>query len=152
MTQYVVTHFGLDGLDEDNDEDADDEIVETHIRTFNNGDDFDTKKDDGLICPDRRVYHYMLGPLLRLRIIKPDNWVERNRIGLERVTCIESAHRSTCLRLKHNINAPLDLLVGNEEPIVWHEPDIDQYWDKMMKQLGGDSHKNCYSFTQCPSP
>ena len=25
----------------------------------------------------------------------------------------------------------------NEEPNVWHEPDIDQYWDKMMKQLGG---------------
>ena len=51
MTQYVVTHFGLDGLDEDNDEDADDEIVETHIRTFNNGDDFDTKKTMDLFVP-----------------------------------------------------------------------------------------------------
>ena len=21
--------------------------------------------------------------------------------------------------------------------LFWHEPDIDQYWDKMMKELGG---------------
>ena len=112
----------LDDSEEDDDDEVEDEIADKFIRTFSNG-DYDTEFDNAL-CADRGADLPNTQPT-QGAYDKPDNWVERNRIGLERVTCIESAHRSTCLRLKHNINAPLDLLVENKEPIVWHEPDID---------------------------
>jgi hypothetical protein len=57
------------------------DVVEKFIRTFSNGDyddEFDDKlnNDRGVTLPDR---------LTQASYNKPDNWRERNRIGLEKV-------------------------------------------------------------------
>jgi len=87
-----------DSSDDDNDSGEEDsnsdvidgEIVETFIRTFHNGDyDVELVKalcyDRGLTLPVRPT---------QASYNKPDNWIERNRIGLEEVkeqlqTCID---------------------------------------------------------------
>ena len=70
---------------EDDDDDykkiKDEKIVETFILTFNNG-DYDIEFDDALSY-DRSVT-LMVRPTLRF-YDKPENWRERNRIGLEKV-------------------------------------------------------------------
>ena len=78
----------------------DDEIVEAFIRTFQNG-DYDVELDNAL-CYDR-------GLTLPVRPTqasynKPDNWIERNRIGLEKMegrlqSCIESVSHSQTFNL-----------------------------------------------------
>ena len=117
----------------------DDEIVEAFIRTFHNG-DYDVELDNAL-CYDR-------GLTLPVRPTqasynKPDNWVERNRIGLEEVkeqlqTCIESVSHDTSFNLDLRHNSSGIQLMDNEEPIVWHESILDEYWNQLdakMKQL-----------------
>jgi len=65
------------------------------------------------------------------------NWVERNRIGLENFiqqlqTCTDSVMRgSLCLR--HNSIG--HQLMDNEEPIVWHEPILDEYWGRLEAEI-----------------
>ena len=124
--------FGEDN-DEDDDDDDDEETMknmEIFIRTFHNG-DYDKvfvnslNLDRNKILPDypsQASYN------------KPDDWVGRNRIGLERVkaqlqTCIDSVPHDTIVR--HNIR--WERLMENEEPIVWHEPILDRYWDQLEK-------------------
>ena len=73
-------------------------------------------------------------PTTRASYNKPDNWRERNRIGLEKVKeqlqeCINSVMYNESgrvyLRLEHN--SYQGQLMDNEEPIVWHEPILDEY-------------------------
>jgi hypothetical protein len=68
--------------------------MEKFIRTFHNG-DYDAEFDD-VLCYDRGVIQLVRSTQASYN--KPDNWVERNRIGLEKVkrqlkTCIESVSR-----------------------------------------------------------
>ena len=39
------------------------------------------------------------------------------------------------LELSHITNLPWDQLVDNEEPIVWHEPTLDEYWAEFYDQM-----------------
>jgi len=129
---------------EDDDEDDDEEeeieavlIMETFIRTFHNG-NYDAEFDD-VLCYDRGVIQLVRSTQASYN--KPDNWVERNRIGLEKVkrqlqTCIESV---SCepkfeLELIHN-NQWVQQLIDNEEPIVWHEPILDECWDQLEAEI-----------------
>ena len=118
------------------------------IRTFHNG-DYDQEFDDAL-SSDRSVA--WLGPArpTQASYDKPNNWRERNRIGLEKVkeqlqTCIDSVTRDKNVdqKLIHNShNSYQDQLMDNEEPIVWHEPILDEYWNRLeakMNQLDIDT-------------
>jgi hypothetical protein len=134
-----------DGGDEDEDESDDDdeeeeevdnEIVDKFTRTFHNG-DYDAEFDDALSY-DRSVT--IPNQATQAAYNKPDNWRERNRIGLEKVkrqlqTCIDSVTRGNSfdLILTHNIYE------DQEEPIVWHEPILDRYWDVLEAEI--DSRK-----------
>jgi hypothetical protein len=123
--------------DDDNyDEDIEDEIVEQFILTFHNG-DYDAKIDARL-CKDRGVR--MPVRATQASYNKPDNWVERNRIGLEQVkeqlqVYIDSLSHdlsgSFNLDLRLNSRQEQQLLMDNEEPIVWHEPILDEYWNNL---------------------
>jgi hypothetical protein len=124
-------------------EDDDTEIVETFILTFHNG-DFDAEFNDALSF-DRDT------PLFdrptQTSYIKPDNWRERNQIGLEKVKeRLQNLVDSLCpvhdqsLQLKllyhgygHQLVDDEHQLVDNEHPIVWHEPILDDYWDRIEK-------------------
>ena len=110
------------------DEEIKDEIVEKFILTFSNG-DYDIEFDNAL-CIDRDVtlpvrptqasYH------------KPDNWRERNRIGLERV----KGKLDYCIRVA--IQEPsfnLNLTHNGAEPIVWHESILDEYWNRLEAKI-----------------
>ena len=73
---------------------------------------------------------------------KPDNWVERNSIGIEKVkrallTCIDSMKNNARFKLDLNhISIGRDQrLMNNEEPIVWHEPILDRYWDVLEAEI-----------------
>ena len=127
------------------DEVIEDEIVEKFIRTFYIGNydiEFDNalSYDRGVILPARPT---------QALYNKPDNWIERNRIGLEKMegrlqSCIESVSHSQSfnLCLIHNSQWDHQQLLDNEEPIVWHEAILDHYWDQLdneidrRKQLG----------------
>ena len=67
--------------DESTEEEIDNETVETFIFTFHRG-DYDAEFDDALKY-DRSVIP-RLSPT-QASYIKSENWIERNRIGLERV-------------------------------------------------------------------
>jgi hypothetical protein len=140
-----------DGDDADDDEDSssnDDEeyeyvIVEQFMRTFHNG-DYDQEFDNAL-SSDRGVTL----PTTRASYNKTDDWRERNRIGLEKVKeqlqeCINSVMYNESgrvyLRVRHN--SYQGQLMDNEEPIVWHEPILDEYWNRLeakMNQLDIDT-------------
>jgi hypothetical protein len=141
-----------DNDDDDDEEDESEDIIESEeeekeeinyetvhkfIRTFRNG-DFDAEFDDALssdrsaVVPDSRPTQASYN--------KPDNWRERNRIGLEGVkeslqNCIDSmSHgKSLSLCLLHNVSD--QQLVDNEEPIVWHEPILDEYWGRLEAEI-----------------
>ena len=78
---------------------------------------------------------------------KPDNWRERNRIGLTNLkkhlrTCIDSANHGERFKLNLAHNSSWDQIRDDEEPIVWHDSSLDEYWDQLdvnfyrRKQLG----------------
>jgi hypothetical protein len=133
------------GDDADDDEDSsgsDDDVniedvkkMERFARTFNNG-DYDQDLDDELSLKES-------GSLSHIRATqalynKPNDWVERNRIGLEGMkrqlqSCIDSVLQVTGLELRLSHNGSVDQLIDNEEPIVWHEPVLDEYWNRFEK-------------------
>jgi hypothetical protein len=133
---------GSDGEDDDdedsesNDDVIEDEIVESFIRNFHNG-NYDVELDDKLssdrsaIVPARPT---------QASYNKHLNWVERNRIGLENViqhlqTCIDlvTHDNSFNLELTHNVYG--HQLMDNEEPIVWNEPILDEYWVRLEAEI-----------------
>jgi hypothetical protein len=129
--------YDLGESEEESEDDDDTEIVETFILTFHNG-DFDAEFNDALRF-DRGT------PLLdrptQTSYIKPNNWRERNRIGLEKMkeqlqTCIYKVSHGHSLNLHftHNYGTPHQLM-DSEEPIVWHEPVLDECWDEIEAKL-----------------
>jgi hypothetical protein len=109
----------------DDDKEVEDEIVEKIMRTFHNG-TYDAEFNNAL--SSNRALTPTIMPT-QASYIKPDNWRERNRDGLEGVKeqlqdCIRSAmrDRSFDLCLNHN---------DGDHPIVWHESILDQYWDQL---------------------
>jgi len=124
---------------------SDDEDIISSIKkficNFHNG-DYNKELDDKLI------HNRSVIPLARhtqTSYNKPDNWVERNRIGLEIVkeqleTCtydlIESVshYKSFEFELTHN-NQWAQQRMDNEAPIVWHEPILDRYWDQIEEEI-----------------
>jgi hypothetical protein len=130
------SHDEYDDEEEENDDEdeesedivIEDETVEIFTRTFHNG-DYDQEFDTGLSI-DQSV-HLPVRPTQTL-YNKPDDWRERNRIGLEIVkeqlqNYIDSAmnKKSFNLNLTHN----------GAEPIVWHEPVLDEYWNKLEANI-----------------
>ena len=118
----------------DEEEEVEDETMEKFIRTFHNG-DYDTKIED-VLSSDRTLHLQNTRPT-HASYNKHLNWVERNRIGLENIiqhlqTCIDSVTRdnSFYLNLTHN-----PILMDNEEPIVWHEPILDEYWGRLEAEI-----------------
>ena len=118
--------------------------VEKFIHTFHNG-DYDAEIDSKLSL-DRSPWHGPARPT-QSSYNKPDNWRERNRIGLERVkeqlqSCIDHMSHDASFNLDLRHNNRWYQLRDNEEPIVWHEPILDEYWDKVegiinqRRQLG----------------
>jgi hypothetical protein len=150
--------------DSDNDDDDDnddsisddevieDEIVEKFIRTFSIG-DYDIEFASALSY-DRSVVQPARPKQASYN--KPDNWRERNRLGLERVkgrlqTCINLVSRGKRFKLYLAHNNGWDYEIeDNEEPIVWHEAILDEYWDQLeekideRKQLGIVTKKKRY--------
>jgi hypothetical protein len=124
---------GDDGSSEStSNEEIEVEHVEKFLRTFHKGDydaEFDTflTLDRSAALPARTT---------QAAYNKPDNWIERNRIGLEKIkiqlqNCITSVmnNQSLSLDVLHNIIGYQ--LMDNEEPIVWHETTLDEYWDQI---------------------
>ena len=112
------------------------ENLEAFIHAFNNG-VCDVEFDNAL-GSDRSVIPLSARPS-QASYNKPNNWKERNRIGLENVkqqlqSCIKSAtdDNSFELELTHNIYG--HQLMDNEEPIVWNEPIIGKYLK--LKSIG----------------
>jgi hypothetical protein len=130
--------------EEESDDDViDDAIVEQFIRTFHNG-GYNVEFDHAL-CDDRSVGNLPVRPT-QASYTKPDNWIERNRVGLEKVkeqlqSCIDWVSHGTHqlhdqslqLMLKHNGYG--HQLTDNEQPIVWHEPILDGNWDRFEEQM-----------------
>jgi len=109
------------------------------IHAFNNG-EYDDEFDNELGSDRSRVIPS--AHTTQASYNKPDNWRERNRIGLENViqrlkSCIDSVTRDNSfnLELTHNVNSLWDQLMDNEEPIVWHEPIVDEYWGRLEAEI-----------------
>ena len=111
-------------------------IAEKFIRTFSNG-DYEVEFDEALTF-DRGLIEILPSMPTQASYTKPDNWRERNRIGLERVkeqlqTCINSASVHHLQRfnlcLTHNGDG------DSEEPIVWHESILDEYWNRLEEEI-----------------
>jgi hypothetical protein len=125
--------------DDDEEESEDDEIdiedeinVEQFTRTFHNG-DYDQEFDIAL-SSDRNVT--LPNQPTQASYNKPENWQERNRIGLEIVkeqlqNCIDHMSHDACFNLDLRHNDEREQLRDNEEPIVWHESIFDEYWNKL---------------------
>jgi hypothetical protein len=155
----MVVDDEAESHDDDDDDDNDDndeedtgsvneEILvslEEFMRSFHKG-VYDQEFDDAL-CLDQSAILPNIRPT-QVSYNKPDNWRERNRIGLTNLKrqlqdCIDSVtpdlSDSFDLRLDRNINLRLirgqQLLMDNEEPIVWHEPVLDEYWNKLEAKI-----------------
>jgi hypothetical protein len=135
---------GIASDEEEEEEEVHDESVHKFIRTFHNG-DYDQEFDDAL-SSDRSAVVPNTRPT-QASYNKPDNWVERNRIGLEKVKeqlqdYIDQLSYDNGFYLNLTHNGQGDQLMDNEEPIVWHEPVLDMYWDILeakidrVRQLG----------------
>jgi hypothetical protein len=129
--------------EESDDDGVEDEFfLEKFICTFHNG-DYDAEIDDRLSL-DRSPWHSPARPT-QASYNKPDNWRERNRIGLEKVkrqleSCIHSVSghdKNLHLRLIHNVGYGTPLTYG-EEPIVWNEAILDEHWDQLKDALSDD--------------
>ena len=107
---------------------------------------------DNALCADRGAVLPNTRPT-RAAYDKPDNWVERNPTGQEKViqqlqACIELAHHSQRFNLKLIHNTSDQQLVDDEEQIVWHEPILDEYWDQLEEEnrsqeaATGNSNRN----------
>ena len=135
----------LDDSEEDNDDDeVEDEIVDKFLCNFSNG-DYDAEFDNAL-CADRGAVLPNTHPT-RASYDKPNNWVERNRIGLEKmkrelqgcIAKVSPGYSRMGIYLNHNSGGYYHYtLMDNEEPIVWHEPILDEYWGiNLKKQFSG---------------
>jgi hypothetical protein len=135
--------YGEEESDDDddssgNENDVDLGSVKKFIRNVHNG-DYDQEFDNALssdrsITPSDRPTQASYNKL--------ENWVQRNRIGLEKVmqqllTCIDSMKSDTSfnLELNHISIGRNQRLMNNEEPIVWHEPIVDRYWDVLEAEI-----------------
>jgi hypothetical protein len=146
-----------EGDNADDDEDIsgsdDDVIIEDEINveqftsTFHNG-DYDQEFDNALNS-DRNVT--LPNQPTQASYNKPVDWRERNRIGLESVRgqlqeCIDSlAHDLSdrvYLQLRRNGRWGQQLLMDNEEPIVWHEPILDENWNNLDAEIDRRSSRN----------
>jgi hypothetical protein len=113
---------------EDSDEEdcIDDALVEKFIRTFDIG-NYDIEFDNALSY-DRYV---------------PSS----DRIGLEKVkeqlqSCIDSVSHGTILSFNLDLahNSSGIQLMDNEEPIVWNEPILDEYWNRLEEKIDERKH------------
>jgi hypothetical protein len=132
-----------DSSSNDDDDEIDNEIVERFILTFHNG-DYDTEFDDKLsfdrsIIPPARPTQASYN--------KPNNWRERNRIGLEKMkeklqTIIHKVPLGHSFKLDLTYNSYGHQLMDNDEPIVWHEPFsiVNDYWDKLKEAIDRKKH------------
>jgi hypothetical protein len=138
----------LDDSEEDNDDDkVDDGIMDKFFFTFSNG-DYDAEFDNALSSDRRRFF-----PVRRSQAsyIKPENWRERNRDGLEKVkrqlqNSVDSVShdhdQNYYVHLTYNSPYIWGHLRDNDEQIVWHELVLNEYWDQLeteidrRKQLG----------------
>ena len=139
-----------DEEDSDNDDDDDDDNsiseeekmknMETFIRSFHNG-DYDIEFDNALRLDMDRYGRHQFGPPTQASYNKPDNWIERNQLGLERVkgwlqTCINLVSRGKRFKLYLAHNNGWDYEIeDNEAPIVWHEAILDEYWDQLEEKI-----------------
>jgi hypothetical protein len=123
---------------DEEEEEVHDEIVHNFGHNFHKG-DYDVEFDEALNL-DRAVT--LPARSTQASYMKPDNWVERNRIGLEKVKeqlqglSNKVSQDNRCwIYLIHNGYG------DDEEPIVWHESILDEYWDQLeatidrMRQL-----------------
>ena len=121
------------GDDEEKEEEMkmQDEIVESFIRNFHNG-NYDVELDDKL-SSDRGTI--IAAYSTQASYDNDDNWQERNEIGLEFIMetrmpyWIDELGWGGCLCLQHEPNN------NNKEPIVWHEPILDEYWDQIEEEI-----------------
>jgi hypothetical protein len=109
-----------DGIESEEEEEVQGESVHKFIRTFSNG-DYDQEFDEALSSDRSAVVPNTL-PTQAL-YNKPDNWVERNRIGLEKVkeqlqNCIDTMTHDAHFNLDLIHNSYGHQLMDNEEPIV----------------------------------
>jgi hypothetical protein len=143
-----VDHWEEDSDGEESDDNGDDdrtsddgdndgvevEIMEKLMRTFHNG-NYDAELDNALSW-DRGVTLQPVNPA-QASYNKPDNWRERNRIGLDSVKgqlqglFNEVSQEFGWISLIHGPQ-----LIDNEEPIVWHEPNLDEYWEQFEAEIG----------------
>jgi hypothetical protein len=141
--------------DSDNDDSgssvSEDEVtVEIFTRTFHNG-DYDAEFDDALGW-DRGVFVANNDRPTQASYNKPDNWRERNRDGLEKVkemlqnfVDLVSHDQTSQIRLYFTHNDRWFQLGDNEEPIVWHDEILDEYWDRMEARLHGRKQLEIYT-------
>jgi hypothetical protein len=129
------------GEGSDEEDTIDDTVVEKFIRTFHIG-GYDVELDNPLSL-DRDQNVTVPGRPAQESYTKPDDWRERNRIGLEEV---KEQLQDCIFKVSYSASFNLDLIhngsgiqqMDNEERIVWNEPILDEYWNQLdakMKQL-----------------
>jgi len=111
-------------------------ILEAFMRTFHTG-NYDNTFDEAL-SSDQGVAFTTRATQASYN--KPDNWRERNRIGLDKVkaqlqTCIDSMTHVTSFRLSLKHNDVDEYIIGNDEHIVWHEQILDRSWDEVKAAI-----------------
>jgi hypothetical protein len=109
--------------------------MEIFIRTFHNG-DYDTELDNSFSIDRSKNVTLPDRPTHQASYKKPDNWAERNQIGLVKMkrrlqSYIDSVSHHTSFELELTHNTYRDHLMDNEEPIVWHDAILDEYWNKL---------------------
>jgi hypothetical protein len=130
------------GDDDDDDDDSrnDEEKMknmEIFIRTFHNG-NYDIQFEAALSLDRSGIEPDMHTQAL---YNKPDNWSERNRIGLGKVKrqlqsyihSVSGHDKYLDLHLIHS--SARGQLLDNEEPFVWHEPILDDYWEQLKDAI-----------------
>ena len=102
--------------------------MEKFTRTFQNG-NYDAEFDNllgydrGLILPARATQASYNN--------KPNNWRERNQLGLEKM----KRWLQKATDKDQGLYCDWEQLTDNNEPIVWHEPILDDYWNNFEEEI-----------------
>ena len=128
---------------EEEEEESNDDEVETFIRSFHTG-DYDQEFDDTL-SSNRSVTWLVPARPTQASYNKPNNWKHINQQGLAKLkrqlqNCIRLAYLEESFNLDLTHNSYQDQLMDNEEPIVWHEPILDEYWHRIEEAIDRKKH------------
>ena len=127
---------GSDGSDGSEEDEPTAEELKQFMLTFSK-DNYDNDIEDAL-----SAYHSRIATTDEVIDLynKPPDWMERNAIGLENLKKQLEKHTGSAMEGKQYLF--FDHGDDHEEPVVWHDPSINPYWEQLTTAFQNPTIEN----------